>query len=135
MVFTYRVVPRPNGKVRICGDLIQLNKAVLRENHPMPTTGQTLRKLARAKAISELDANSGSCRRKLKDSSKLLTTFTTPWGRYCYTSLPFGISSTPEHFQKNMKSLRFFPALKARWMTSSCMGRTKQNTTKGWKLF
>lgn len=116
-----------------CGDLIQLNKAVLRENHPMPTTGQTLRKLARAKAISELDANSGSCQRKLKDSSKLLTTFTTPWGRYCYTSLPFGISSTPEHFQKNMK--RFFPALKARWMTSSCMGRTKQNTTKGWKLF
>lgn len=71
----------------------------------MPTTGQTLRKLARAKAISELDANSGSCQRKLKDSSKLLTTFTTPWGRYCYTSLPFGISSTPEHFQKNMKRI------------------------------
>ena len=31
------VVPKPNGKVRICGDFIYLNKAVLRENHPMPT--------------------------------------------------------------------------------------------------
>ena len=36
------LVPKKNGKVRICGDFIQLNKAVLRENHPMPTTEQPL---------------------------------------------------------------------------------------------
>ena len=35
------VIPKKNGKVRICGDFIQLNK-VLQENHPMPTTKQTL---------------------------------------------------------------------------------------------
>ena len=99
------VVPKPNGKVRICGDFIQLNKAVLRENHPMPTTEQTLGKLAGAKVISKLDANSGFWQRKLKDSSKLLTTFITPWGRYCYARLPFGISSAPEHFQKSMQRI------------------------------
>lgn len=42
---------------------------------------------------------------KLKDSSKLLTTFITPWGRYCYSRLPFGISSVPDHFQKNMQRI------------------------------
>ena len=98
-------VPKSNGNVRICGDFIQLNKAVLRENHPMPTTEQTLGKLAGAKVISKLDANSGFWQRKLKESSKLLTTFITPWGRYCYTRLPFGISSAPEHFQRSMQRI------------------------------
>ena len=97
------VVPKKNGKVRICGDFIQLNKAVQRENHPMPTTEQTLAKLTGAKIVSKLDANSGFWQRKLSPKSKLLTTFITPWGRYCYKRLPFGISSAPEHFQKTMQ--------------------------------
>ena len=99
------VVPKSNGKVRICADFIQLNKAILRENHPMPTTEQTLGKLAGAQVISKLDANGGFWQRKLKDSSKLLTTFITPWGQYCYTRLPFGISSAPEHFQKSIQRI------------------------------
>ena len=96
------VVPKSNGKVRICGDFIQLNKAVQRENHPMPTTEQTLAKLAGAKIVTKLDANSGFWQRKLSKNSKLHTTFITPWGRHCYTRLPFGISSAPEHFQRTM---------------------------------
>ncbi|XP_015747165.1 PREDICTED: uncharacterized protein K02A2.6-like [Acropora digitifera] len=99
------VVPKKNGKVRICGDFIQLNKAVLRENHPMPTTEQTLAKLAGAKIVSKLDANYGFWQRKLSLNSKPLTTFITPWGRYCYRRLPFGISSAPEHFQKIMQKI------------------------------
>lgn len=99
------VVPKSNGKVRICGDFIQLNKAVQRENHPMPTTEQTLAKLAGAKIVTKLDANSGFWQRKLSKRSKLLTTFITPWGRYCYTRLPFGISSAPEHFQRTMQRI------------------------------
>ena len=78
MVLPIVVVPKPNGQVRICGAFIQLNKAVLRENHPMPTTEQTLGKLVGAKVISKLDANSGFWQLKLKDSFKLLTAFITP---------------------------------------------------------
>ena len=26
----------------------------------------------------------------------------TPWGRYCWTLLPFGISSAPEEFQRRL---------------------------------
>ena len=99
------VVPKSNGKVRIYGDFIQLNKWVLRENHPMPTTEQTLAKLAGAKVVTKLDANSGFWQRRLKEESRLLTTFITPWGRYCYKRLPFGISSAPEHFQKTMQRI------------------------------
>ena len=38
------------------------------------------------------------------ESSKLLT-FTTPWGRYRFTKLPFGISSAPEIYQREIDKL------------------------------
>ena len=70
-------------KVRICGEVTELNKAVLRENHPMLTTQQTLTptKLAGAKIVSKLEANCRFSLRKLSLNSKLLTIFITPWGR------------------------------------------------------
>ena len=41
----------------------------------MPTTEQTLAKLAGAKVVSKLDTNSGFWQRKLSLKLKLLTTF------------------------------------------------------------
>ena len=67
----------------------------------MLTTEQTLAKFAGAK----LDANFRFWQRKLSLNSKLLTTFITPWARYSYRRLPFGISSAPEHFQKIMQKI------------------------------
>ena len=77
--FPVVVVPKKDGKVRICGDVIQMNKAVLWENHPMPTTEQTLAKLAGAKIFYKLDANLRFWQRKLSVNSKLVTTFMTTW--------------------------------------------------------
>ena len=37
---------------------------------------------------------------KLSEASSRLCTFNTPFGRYSYTRLPFGISSAPEVFQR-----------------------------------
>ena len=71
----------------------------------MPTTEQTLAKLSGAKIMSKLDANSGFWQRKLSENSKLVTTFITPWGRYCFTRLPVCISLEPEHFQKAMQRI------------------------------
>ena len=101
------VMPKKNGKVRICADVTQLNKAVLRENHAMPTTEQTLTlaKLAGAKIVSKLDANCRFWLRKRSLNSKLLATFITPRGSYCYRRLPFAMSSAPEHFQKVMQKI------------------------------
>nr|XP_049586080.1 uncharacterized protein K02A2.6-like [Syngnathus scovelli]XP_049586090.1 uncharacterized protein K02A2.6-like [Syngnathus scovelli]XP_049586092.1 uncharacterized protein K02A2.6-like [Syngnathus scovelli]XP_049586103.1 uncharacterized protein K02A2.6-like [Syngnathus scovelli] len=99
------VVPKPNGKVRICSDLTELNKSVQRERHPLPAVEQTLGQLAGAKVFSKLDANSGFWQVPLSKGSSLLTTFITPFGRFCYNRLCFGISSAPEHFQKRMSQI------------------------------
>ena len=78
---------------------------MLREVHPLPKVDDTLAQLAGAKVFSKLDANSGFWQIPLSQSSRLLTTFITPVGRYCFNKLPFGISSAPEHFQRRMSEL------------------------------
>ena len=99
------VTPKPNGDVRICVDLTKLNKSVLREAYPLPTVDFTLAKLSRAKVFSKIDANSAFWQRKLSESSRLLTTFITPWGRFCFNRLPYGISTGSEQFQKCMNNI------------------------------
>ena len=99
------VVPKPNGSVRICVDLTKLNQSVCRERHPLPAVEQTLAQLAGAEVFIKLDANSGFWQIPLSAESALLTTFLTPFGRYCFHRLPFGIPSAPEHFQRRMSVL------------------------------
>ena len=99
------VVPKPNNTVRICVDLTHLNKSVCRERHPLPAVEQTLAQLAGARVFSKLDANSGIWQIPLSQESALLTTFITPFGRYCFHRLSFGITSAPEHFQRRMSDL------------------------------
>ena len=96
------VVPKANSRVRICVDLTKLNESVKRERHPLPAVDQTLAQLAEAKVFSKLDANLGFWQIPLAPESALLTTFITPFGRFHFRRLPFGISSAPEHFQRRM---------------------------------
>ena len=53
------VVPKPNGSVRICVDLMKLNENAMRQRHIMPSVEQTLAQLNEAKLFSKLDANFG----------------------------------------------------------------------------
>ena len=95
------VVPKKDD-VRICVDLTKLNESVRRERHEMPSVEYTLGQLSDARIFSKLDANSGFWQVPLADESALLTTFITPFGRFCFKRLPFGISSAPEHFQRRI---------------------------------
>ena len=99
------VVPKGNQRVRICVDLTHLNRSVRRERHPLPAVEQSLAQLAGARVFTTLDANSGFWQIPLDRQSALLTTFITPFGRYCFHRLPFGITSAPEHFQRRMSNI------------------------------
>ena len=99
------VVPKPSGAVRICVDLTKLNESVCRERHLLPSVEQTLAQVGGAKIFSKLDANSGFWQVELARESALLTTFLTPFGRFCFKRMPFGITSAPEHFQCRMSDI------------------------------
>ena len=99
-------VVKKNGKdIRICVDLRHLNKSVRREHYPLPTLDDIAPKLAGSTVFSSLDAASGFWQVPLKKTSRELTTFITPFGRYMFKRLPFGISSGSEIFQRKMSEL------------------------------
>ena len=98
-------VPKKNGQVRICVDLKKLNEAVKRERYVLPSLDDIAPSLHGSEVFSKLDAASGFWQIPLHPESSKLTTFITPFGRFCFRRLPFGISSAPEIFQRLMTDL------------------------------
>ena len=98
------IVPKPSGKVRICVDMKPLNENVMREFHPLPAVDETLAQLSGARRFTKLDANA-VWQIPLAKESRSLTTFITPFGRYQFNALPFGITCAPELCQKRMNTL------------------------------
>ena len=96
------VTTKRNGKVRLCIDPKPLNEALKRNHYPLPTIEDVLPMLAEARVFTVLDAKNGFWHVQLDEPSSYLTTFSTPWGRYRWLRMPFGITSAPEEFQRRM---------------------------------
>ena len=90
-------------KLRICLDPRDLNLAIKREHFPMPTIEEIATRLNGAKLFSVFDASYGFWQVELDDESSSLTTFNTPFGRYRWKRMPFGINSAPEVWQRKMR--------------------------------
>ena len=98
-------VSKRNGKLRICLDLRDLNRAIRREHFLLPTIEDVATLLHGAKVFSVLDVRKGFWHIELDEESSLLTTFNTPFDRYRWKRMPFGICSVPEMFQRRMFDL------------------------------
>ncbi len=96
------VAPKPNGKIRLCLDPRPLNQALKRCHHPLPNIEDILPELADAKVFTKVDCKNGYWQVPLDEQSSLLTTFNTPWGRYKWKRMPFGISPAGEIFQQRL---------------------------------
>ena len=99
------VIPKPYGRIRISVDLTKLNESVLRETYPLPKIDNLLAQISESKFFTKLDCNSGFWQEKLDPDSHFLTTFITPFGRFCFNRMPFGIKSAPEHYQRKMSQI------------------------------
>ena len=95
------VVKKPN-KIRICLDPINLNKGINRNHYPTPVIEEIAPKLTNAKVFSVVDAKDRFLQVSLDEESSFLTTFWTPFGRYRWTRMPFGLKSSPEEFQRRL---------------------------------
>lgn len=97
-------VRKPN-KIRLCIDPKDLNRAIKREHYHLKTVDEVIEKLPQAKVFSKFDATHGFWHIKLDEPSSKLLTFNTPFGRYRYLRLPFGVSSAPEVFSKRVQEM------------------------------
>ena len=81
------------------------NKAIVRENHPLPTCEEMWPLLSGAKVFSKLDIKDAFHQIELAPESRFITTFITKRGLMRYTRLMFGINNAPELFQKTMEKI------------------------------
>ena len=99
------VIVETPKKLRICLDPRDLNKAIKREHFPMKTIEEVVQNMPGAKVFSKLDATSGYWQLKLDEESSKLCTFNTPFGRYRFLRVPFGIVSASKIFQRVMSQM------------------------------
>ena len=93
---------KSTGKVRVCIDPQRLNTALKRSHYPLPVIDEILPELAKAKVFTKADLKDGFLQIQLDEESSKLTTFQTPWGRYRWLRMPYGISPAPEYFQQKL---------------------------------
>ena len=96
---SFVLVPKANGKVRLCLDPAQLNQALIRPINRGPTLNSMLSMFNNVKYISIIDASSGYHNLKLDDKSSYLTAFEYQFGRYRYKQLLFGAVPVDDMFQ------------------------------------
>ena len=68
----------------------------------MPTVEEVAHEFANSRYFTKLDAHHGYWSIVLDEESSLLTTFNSPFGRYCFLHLPFGLVCSQDIFQKKM---------------------------------
>jgi len=78
------IVPKKNGKWRVCIDYRELNKATLKCHFTLPFIDQALDTLAVKKYFSFFDGFNGYNQIQLAPEDQDKTTFTCPWGTYAY---------------------------------------------------
>ena len=69
---------------------------IKREHHPTPSLEEITPKLAGAKLLSKPDAHNGYWNVKLEEESSYLTTFNTPFGRYRFLRMLFGLQMSQD---------------------------------------
>ena len=96
---------KKDGSLRICIDPQKLNQALKRCPHKVPTLEELNPQFAGSTVFSKLDAKAGYWSVHLDPDSQLITTFRTPFGRYCWTRLPFGLRVSQDIFQARMDEI------------------------------
>lgn len=82
---------KKDGRVRVCIDFRKLNKESMPSSFPLPHMDLLVDKTAGHEMLSFMDGFSGYNQIKLAEEDQEKTSFTTPWGTYCYVVMPFGL--------------------------------------------
>lgn len=102
---SFVIVKKTDGSLRICLDPKDLNKIIKTQKYKIPTIDDIAIKLKGSKYYTTLDATSGFWNIPLDEASSKLCTFGTPFGRYRFKRMPFGITSASEVFQERFKEI------------------------------
>ena len=99
------LVPNKDGKVIMCLDFRDLNKACPKDDFPLPHIDVLVDNIASSALISFMDGFSGYNQIKMAHRNMTRTTFTIEWEIYCYTVMPFGLKNASATYQRMATTL------------------------------
>ena len=94
-----------NGQVRLCLDLLQVNKAVVTDGYPLPHMDELLHALQGSSLYTVLDLKDAYHQVELHPESRNLTAFITHEGLFRYCRVPMGLASSGPCFQRIMEDM------------------------------
>ena len=95
-------IRKKNGKLRLCLDPKDLNHAIMRYHYKTSTMEELAHKLSGAQHFSKLDTKNRYWSIPLDEESQLLTTFHSPFGRFCFRKMSFGLVMSQDVFMQRM---------------------------------
>ena len=98
------MVPKKDGRVRICVDMRLANEAIKRVRHPIPTVDDISFELNGAKYFSKLDLSQAYYQLELDEDSRYITIFSTHIGLFRYKNLNYGTNGAAEIFQYTLQT-------------------------------
>ena len=98
-VVSPQIVEKKDGSLRICLDPGNLNKWIKREHFPIPKFEDVKARIGKKKFFTVFDQKDSYWQVPIDEESSFILTFNTPFGRYRFLRMPFGISSASEVLQ------------------------------------
>ena len=96
-------VPKSDGTVRVCVDYRKLNQVTTADPYYMSTMDEILERVGSSKIISKIDLAKGFYQVEVEPESQEKTAFVSPYGKFHFTRMPFGLKNAPAMFQRLME--------------------------------
>jgi hypothetical protein len=97
------LVPKNNGKWRMCIDYTSVNKACPKDPFPLPRIDLVVDLTVGCDLLSFLDAYSSLHRIPLADADQPATTFIIPFDYFCYVKMSFRLKNMGATYQRCMQ--------------------------------
>ena len=96
-------VPKQDGALRLCIDYRKLNSITQPDPYYMVTLDEILERVGGSKCVSKIDLCKGFYQIEVEEESVAKTAFVTPFGKFEFKRMPFGLRNAPSIFQRTME--------------------------------
>ena len=95
-------VPKKDGAVRVCVDFRRVNQVTVQDQYHIPLVTEIVDRVGNSRFLSKLDLNKGFYQVRLSEEAQVKTAIVTPFGKFQFTKMPFGLVNATSTFQRLM---------------------------------